>query len=95
MPDRPLVDSPDLADLTEYLERSSRLSAGEAARVIDDVLGYLNETVDEFVRRRHRALQSDGLANAEIYARIGAELAQLRFRAPALSERQIRRMVYG
>jgi hypothetical protein len=35
------------------------------------------------------------MANAAIFARIGAEIAVLRFRIGPLSERQIRRIVYG
>jgi hypothetical protein len=59
------------------------------------VLTFLNESAEEFVRRRHRALQAAGLANPEIYLRLAAELSARRFRAPALTERQIRRMIYG
>ncbi len=95
MSDRSPLQSPDLLELIDYLSRSSRLTADEAARVVDEVLSFMSESVEAFVQRRHRALQAAGFANAEIFARIDAELAQLRFRAPALSERQIRRMVYG
>jgi hypothetical protein len=64
-------------------------------RVVDDVLAFLNETPEAFVCRRHFALQGEGLANAEIFARILSELERLRFKAPELSERQIRRIIYG
>jgi hypothetical protein len=47
------------------------------------------------VRRRHRELQREGLANEEIFARIGEEVTARRFRAPQLSARQLRRIVYG
>ena len=47
------------------------------------------------MRRRQRALQAAGLANAAIFARLAAELSTLRFRAPELTQRQIRRMIYG
>jgi hypothetical protein len=40
-------------------------------------------------------LQGEGLSNSEIFARLSAELARWRFRAPAYSERQLRRMIYG
>jgi hypothetical protein len=47
------------------------------------------------VRRRHRELQAAGRTNAEIFGRIAAELAGRPVAAPALSERQLRRIVYG
>jgi polyhydroxyalkanoate synthesis regulator phasin len=95
MSDRPSPASPDLAELIDYLVRTSRLSKSEATRVVDEVLSFLNESIDDFVRRRHRMLQHEGLANAEIFARIAVEVAALRFRSEPLTERQIRRMVYG
>ena len=78
-----------------YLARSSRLAPAEARRVIETVLTFLDEKAEEFVRRRHRTLQAAGMPNPEIYLRLTAELAARRFRAPAYSERQLRRMIYG
>ena len=60
-----------------------------------EVLAFLDERPEEFVCRRHRALQAEGLSNSEIFVRLAAELERWRFRAPAYSERQIRRMIYG
>jgi hypothetical protein len=85
----------DMAELVEYLARSSRLSVQEAARLVQEVLAYMSETPEDFIRRRHLALQAQGLSNRAIYAQIGAELAGRRFRAPEYSERQIRRIIYG
>ena len=82
-------------ELVEHLVRTTRLPAGVARRVVDDVLAYFSEPVEVVVRRRHRELQATGLANPEIFARIAAELAVRPVAAPALSSRQIRRIVYG
>ena len=82
-------------DLILYLVRTTRLSRTEAAKLVDEVLSFLGERPEEFVCRRHRALQGDGLSNAEIFARLAAELARWRFRAPVYSARQLRRMIYG
>lgn len=90
-----MSDPGELEDLVTYLARSSRLTPDEARRVIETVLTFLDETVEEFVRRRHRALQANGLPNPEIYLQLTAELAARRFRASAYTERQIRRMIYG
>jgi hypothetical protein len=81
--------------LLEHLERTTRLSQAEAARVVAEVLQFFNESLEEFVGRRHAELQNEELKNADIYARIRTELRARRFAAPVLSERQIRRMVYG
>lgn len=85
----------DMAELVDYLARSSRLSAQEAARLVQEVLAYMSETPEDFIRRRHLALQAQGLSNRAIYLRLGEELATRRFRAPEYSERQIRRIIYG
>lgn len=82
-------------DLIDHLVRSTALQRGEAARVILDVLAYFDETTEDFVRRRHRELQSGGLVNAEIFERIAAELPHRAVAPPELSLRQLRRIVYG
>jgi hypothetical protein len=90
-----MLDHGELQDFADYLSRTTRLEPEEAQRVVHEVMGYLQETPDAYVRRRHRALQAEGLANEAIYARLAAELSSWRFRAPTLSCRQIRRMIYG
>jgi hypothetical protein len=82
-------------DLIGHLVRTSRLTNAEAARLVDEVLSFLHEQPEEFVCRRHLTLQAEGLSNAEIYSRLRAELSAWRFRAPAYTERQIRRLIYG
>ena len=82
-------------DLIRYVTASTGLPHATAARVITDVLAYFDETVEEYVRRRHRELRLWQLKNAEIWAVIAAEMTTRRFGAPALSQRQLRRLVYG
>ncbi|MEU8571008.1 hypothetical protein AB0C51_22135 [Streptomyces pathocidini] len=82
-------------DLVDHLVRSTPLPRGEAARVVLDVLAYFDETTEEFVRRRHRELQSQGLTNADIFERIIYELPRRAVAPPQLSLRQLRRIVYG
>jgi hypothetical protein len=90
-----MSESGEFEDLIIYLVRTTRLSGPEAVRLVDEVLSFLDERPEEFVCRRHRALQGEGLSNSEIFVRLSAELACWRFRAPAYSERQLRRMIYG
>ena len=82
-------------DLARYLMASTGLPLPTAARVIADVATYFDETIEEFVRRRHGELQRHQHRNHEIWPVIAAELRQRRFVAPGLSERQLRRIVYG
>jgi len=90
-----MADPGELEELIGYLTRTSRLSSQEARRVVEEVLSFLHETPEDFVRRRHRALQAQGLPNSAIYGRLAAELSAWRFRASPYSERQIRRLIYG
>ncbi|MEU8956045.1 hypothetical protein AB0C93_17280 [Streptomyces sp. NPDC048518] len=82
-------------DLVDHLTRSTPLQRGEALRVIQDVLAYFDETTEEFVRRRHRELQGQGLLNAAIFEKISADLAYRAVAPPELTLRQLRRIVYG
>lgn len=85
---------PDV-ELIEHLVRTTGLEPSRAARILAEVLALQDETVGQFVRRRHRELQREGFANAEIYGRLADELLGRRFAASDLSERQLRRLVYG
>jgi cytidylate kinase len=91
------VPSPNTShdDLLRHVMRTTGLPAGSAARVIADVKAYFDESVEEYVRRRHRELQAGGLTNDPIFERIGAELRDRPVAAPELTARQLRRMVYG
>ncbi|MEU1512354.1 hypothetical protein ABZ490_09355 [Streptomyces sp. NPDC005811] len=82
-------------ELVDHLMRSTPLQRGEALRVIQDVLAFFDETTENYVRRRHRELQADGLVNAEIFERIAADLQYRAVAPPELSVRQLRRIVYG
>lgn len=91
----PMSDPTELGELIVYLARTSRLTPAEATRVVHEVLEYMRETPEEFIRRRHLQLQAQGQSNSEIFELIAHELSQRRFRAPTLTERQIRRVIYG
>jgi hypothetical protein len=83
------------AELVDRIARSTGLARGEAARVVADVVDFYTEPTEDFVRRRHARLRLDGVRNPEIFRRIRSELAQRVVAPPDLSERQLRRLVYG
>ena len=90
------VDAPDPHQaLVLQIARTTGLPPGVAARVVADVLAYFDETLPEFVRRRHRELQRRGLTNDQIFSRVAAELSARRVAPTDLSHRQLRRLVYG
>ena len=81
--------------LVEHLVATTALSPAEAERVVQDVLAFHAEPVADYVRRRHAQLRTYGARNDEIFARLAAELDGRVVAAPPLSERQLRRLVYG
>lgn len=83
------------ADLVSRIASSTGLRPDEAARVIEDVVSYYAEPTEEYVRRRHEELQTFGMKNPAIFARISTELQGRVVAAPQLSLRQLRRIVYG
>ena len=81
--------------LLAHLQATTSLTAAEATRVAEDVIAFHAEQVEDYVRRRHAHLKTFGAKNTEIFTRIAAELAERVVAAPPLSERQLRRIIYG
>jgi hypothetical protein len=81
-------------DLIDRVAGSTGLTPGEAARVVADVVAWYRESVEAFVRRRHAHYQLYGKRNPEIFALIADELTTRLVAPPALSQRQLRRIVY-
>jgi len=91
-----MTDKPDIQPLINHLCHGSGLTPSEVRKIVDEVIVYFSESPEDYVRRRHLELKQElGLSNPRIFERIEAELAQLVFAAPALSQRQIRRIIYG
>jgi hypothetical protein len=88
-------DNGSLDRLVAHVAGTTGLSLGEAGRLVADVTDFFNETAEQFVRRRHREMQTYGVRNHEIFVRIQNELRQRPVRAPEPSVRQLRRMIYG
>jgi len=82
-------------DLVDRVAGSTGLTPAEAARVVEDVLAWYREPVEEYVRRRHAYYRLYGKRNPEIFGLIADELADRLVAAPPLSQRQLRRIIYG
>lgn len=89
------MDVPVETALVDHLVAGTGLTPAEAQRVVEDVLAFYAEPTEDFVRRRHAELKTFGAKNAEIFARIVTELGERVVAAPSLSERQVRRIIYG
>ena len=81
--------------LVDHLVSTTELTPAEAARVVEDVIAFHAEPVEAYVRRRHAELKTYGTRNPEIFACLAEELAHRVVAAPELSERQLRRIIYG
>ena len=81
--------------LVDHVVATTGLTPAEAARVVEDVIAFHAEPVEVYVRRRHAELKTYGARNPEIFARVAEELAHRVVAPPDLSERQLRRIVYG
>ena len=86
--------SPD-PELVDHVVAGTGLAPNEARRLIEDVVAFHAEPVEAYVRRRHAELKTYGVKNPKIFARIEAELRDRVVAAPELSERQLRRIIYG
>jgi hypothetical protein len=64
-------------------------------RILEESLAYFGMTLEEYVRSRHLELQRTGRKNAEIYRIILDETKDMRFAAKGLTERRVRRLIYG
>jgi len=82
-------------ELVRHVARSTGLDEATAARVVADVMAYFGQTVEEYVVTRHGNFRSGNRKNDDIWPLIMDELKTRRFKAEELSERQLRRMVYG
>lgn len=82
-------------EFREYLLRVVDLPEPLLDKIVGELKDHWSETAAEFVRRRHRELQRGGVPNRKVYGLIKEELANRPVRAPHLSERQIRRIIYG
>ena len=89
------MSDPEVSELIDHLSRLTPLSADEARHVVSEIVAYFDEDQESFIRRRHREMQAQGLTNSAIYSNLQGELDKRLFPAAPMSERQIRRMIYG
>lgn len=82
-------------EFRQHLLRIVDIDEKDLDKLVQELLDHWTESVEQFVRRRHRELQGAGVPNRLVYARLTQELRYRPVRANALSVRQIRRIIYG
>jgi hypothetical protein len=83
------------SDFKLHLMATYGISDGNFERIHEEFLSFFGQTLDEYVVKRHGELHAQGRHNQEIYGQIQAETAERRFALKDLSERRIRRIIYG
>jgi hypothetical protein len=95
MNELPARTAPYPHDLIRHVAATTGLDEATASRVVADVMAYFGQTAQEYVIKRHQDLKSRNRKNDDIWPLIADELKARRFKSGELSERQLRRMVYG
>ena len=85
----------DIQPLIDHLSATTALPEPQAQRLVEEVLAYLSETVEDWVTRRHAELQARGERNSAIFEILASELQHRRFKSGPLTQRQLRRLIYG
>ena len=82
-------------ELIRHLSESAALSPADAERLALEVVHYYSGTVQDFIITRHQELQRSGLSNKAIFRLIEMEISDRLFTTDPVTERQIRRTIYG
>lgn len=82
-------------EFLQHLLSSYPLDESELLRLLDDLSGAFDYTVESYIQEKHLSLQREGKKNAVIYEILQKEIKAMRFQGPELSIRQIRRIIYG
>ena len=83
------------SELQDHISQTYGIPAAQFDRLYEEFAAFFDVTLEEFTRRRHLEMQKDGKRNDQIYAAILQETREMRFAVRDVSERQIRRLVYG
>lgn len=82
-------------DLINHLAAITGLEESLLMKITEEVRAWYSKDLATWIRARHEALQRQGLRNQEIFPRLQEEARQTVVRPDELTERQIRRMIYG
>ncbi len=82
-------------EFKDHITSNYSISRHDLERLLEEVDHFYGCDLPTFVQTRHMELKEAGYQNREIYRILQQEAKARRFRIPDLSERQIRRLIYG
>lgn len=81
--------------LRTHLMRNYGFSDELIQQLWQDLLAFFVDNHEEYIRCRHLELQDQGMKNEQIYHVLRKEVLKMLFPGPKLTDRQIRRIIYG
>jgi hypothetical protein len=78
-----------------HLLRIVDVSERQLDKLLLELMDHWSETQEDAVLRMHSELQRDGVPNRLVYGLIRDSLSSRRYAPRPLTERQIRRLIYG
>ena len=82
-------------ELLQHLQAVTGQGERVLAKILEEIQSWYAKDLPTWMRDRHRELQRQGLRNREIYPRLQEESQGILVNPGPLTERQIRRMIYG
>lgn len=64
-------------------------------KLYEELISFFSDTQEKFITKRHRELQNEGYKNKDIYIILIGEIKHHLFKGKDLSERQVKRIIYG
>ena len=83
------------SDLLAHLQAVTGLEPAVLRKILGEMIDWFDEDLSTWIHRRHQELRRQGLSNREIYPLLLEEARRMLVRPNSLSERQIRRLIYG
>jgi hypothetical protein len=80
---------------SHHLQDLFNLNEDQVKQITDEFIAFFSETAEDYIRRRHNEMKADSMKNDEIYKILKSEISKRRFASAGLTERQIRRIIYG
>ena len=71
------------------------ISGRELDKLVEELQDHWSETREQYVLRRHGELQREGVPNRRIYGILQREIRDRRFAPRPMTDRQVRRLIYG
>jgi hypothetical protein len=85
----------NLDDFKERLSHIIPVDNLDINKLHEEILSFFSESKIDYIKRRHKELQSQGYKNTNIYTIISTEIPNRLFRGQKLSARQLKRIIYN